>query len=226
MNRTGAIVITVWVCALWPVTAWACAYPTPLRSVNAILLEVLNTNGQLANHQRVRLRRAVDRIGPGALGGALEAELSWRDARAVRRGVGVAAGLAGGGGRTVDPDLRGSLDRIREGIQRTCSGGDAADNAGGDEASSAERGLSRNQGSGGRALTFGEGVVRLSMTFSIYMLFLVFLFGLRRAGKARTEGVMDPDALDPAESASPESRPLADGPPSQEVPAGARPPPQ
>ena len=75
MNRTGAIVIAVWICALSPAAAGACAYPTPLRSVNAILLEVLNTNGQLANHQRVRLRRAVDRIGPGALGGALEAEL-------------------------------------------------------------------------------------------------------------------------------------------------------
>ena len=226
MNRTGAIVIAVWICALSPVAAWACAYPTPLRSVNAILLEVLNTNGQLANHQRVRLRRAVDQIGPGALGGALEAELSWRDTRAVRRVVGVATGLAGGVGRTVDPDLRGSRDRIREGIQSTCSAGDSADNTGSDEASSAERGLSRNEGSGGRALTFGEGVVRLSMTFSIYMLFLVFLFGLRRAIKMRMAGVTDPDVLDPEESASPQTLPLADGPPSQVVPAGARPPPQ
>ena len=77
-----------------------------------------------------------------------------------------------------------------------------------------------------RSLTFGEGVVRLSMTFSIYMLFLVFLFGLRRVLKARMLELTDPDALDPAESASPETRPLADGPPSQAVPAGARPPPQ
>lgn len=197
MTRCGGTVMAMWVLFLWPTWAWACAYPAPVRTVNATLLEVLNGNGQVANHQRARLQRAMSQLGSGALGD----DLSRRDARAVRDVIAVASVLADGIGRTVDPDLRTAVTRVRDGIHDTCVQDDATQAGGGADATSAERGTARNEGSGGRALTFQEGVVRLSLTFTVYMTFLAFLLGLRRIVKQRGEPHGAVDTLAPADPA-------------------------
>lgn len=38
-------------------------------------------------------------------------------------------------------------------------------------------------------LTFREGVMRLSLTFTLYMVFLAFLLGLRRHLRQRADGM-------------------------------------
>lgn len=216
------VILGFWL--LWPAAVWACAYPAPVRSVNAVLLEVLNGNGQIANHQRVRLQRAVGQIAPGALEGALTSELSRRDARALGTVMGVATQLARGVGRDVDPNLRGSVMRIRDGIHTACAQDDATQTGTGEDATGAEHGLGRSEGSGGRGLTFGEGLVRLSYTFTIYVIFLAFLLSIRRILNARLAAATVLDVPAPAAHASPRTPPLADGSPSPSVPAGATPP--
>ncbi len=214
----------VWVLTAWPAMVWACAYPTPVRTANAILLEVLNNGGQINNHHRARLARTMEHIAVGAGNEGLTADLSWRDARAVRAVVEAATTLARGIGREVDPDLRGAVTRVRDGIQTTCVSADAATAARGEDATGSERGTERNTGSGGRALTFGEGVVRLSLTFTIYLAFLIFLFVLRRHLKTREVGLTGIEPAAPEGSASAEIRPSAKATQTPVGPLGAMPP--
>ncbi|WP_299694086.1 hypothetical protein [uncultured Tateyamaria sp.] len=210
---------------LWPAMLWACVYPAPVRAINTTLLEVLNGGGKVSNHQRTRLQRAMAQIAPGAVTATLRAELSRRDARAVGDVIAVAALLADGIGLSVDPDVRTPVTRVRDGIQQTCAQDNAQRSGNGEDATSAEHGLGRNEGAGGRGLTFGEGVARLSLTFTIYMTFLAFLLGIRRFFKER-EAAMALVAHGQAAHVSPEVLHPADVPPSPADPASAMPPPR
>lgn len=214
MIRLAAFLVTLWLSALSPPAVWACVYPAPMRSVNTILLEALNANGTLANPQRVRLRQAMSQLSPGALGATLAQEVSRGDARAAAAVLAAAGQLADGIGRVVDPDLRGALTQVRDAIHQTCAQDNAVQTGTGADATDAERGQARNEGSGGRGLSFGEGVVRLSMTFTIYMAFLGCLLGFRQFVKAGAGSMADPGVHGSGESAPPGSPPLAGAPPS------------
>ncbi len=178
---------TLWVSMLFlicPAMVWACAFPAPLRSVNTTLLAVLDNGGTVSIHQREALRRAMSQVTPDALKRTLRQDIARRDARAAGAVIDTAVALAGGRGMAVPLELREDVARLEQAVRGACTG--TAVSAGGTEdAKSAEHGSDRSEGSGGRALTFREGVARLSITFTIYLAFLAFLLGARRSIKDR-----------------------------------------
>lgn len=181
------------VLVLWSGAGLACVYPAPVRSVTATLLTALNGSGQLANAQRTRLAQAMAQIAPEALSATLSGEVPRRDARAVDAVLAVAEPLARGIGTTVPEAVRTPLNRVRAAVLDTCATDNAVQTGDGLRATDSEHGTSRNEGGGGRALTFGEGVARLSLTFTIYMTFVAFLLGVRRLIKDRAEATPAPD---------------------------------
>lgn len=152
----------------------------PLRVANETLLSILDGGGNVSVHQRGRLARAVAQMSPDVVKQTLFQEVKRRDARAAHNVIDTALALASGRGMTVDKGLRDDILRVDQAVDASCSGSDSAA-SGAEDADGAEHGVARRQtGWGGRVLTFREGVLRLSLTFTIYMVFLAFLLGLRR----------------------------------------------
>jgi len=171
-----ALVITL---AFAPSLAMACVYPAPLRDITRTMSAILDAGGEVSNHQRSRLRRAVAQVSPQALADALRPDIARRDHRAAVAILDKAAALANGNGLRVGDDMRDHTARLSTAVQAACSGNAQAVSS--DEAAQgAEHGTTRSTGNGGRALTFREGVARLSITFTIYLAFLAFLLGFRR----------------------------------------------
>ncbi|WP_299371140.1 hypothetical protein [uncultured Tateyamaria sp.] len=171
--------IWAWIICAVPGLAVACAYPAPLRSVNTTLLAVLEAGGEVSIHHRNRLARTVGGIVPDQLKQHLAQDVARRDARAAAAVIDVAVALADGRGIRLSDDLRDPVARLGAAIQSDCAGsGQVA--GGADAAVGAEHGTRRDPTQGARALTFREGVARLSLTFTVYMTFLAFLLGVRR----------------------------------------------
>jgi len=164
-----------------PGVAAACVYPMPLRVVNDTLITALDRKGEVDNYTRNRLRRTLDYLSVDAMIDALSGEVSRRDLRAVRSVIGVAAALADGRGLIVDADLRADTTRLKQAVQTACSDATLGVSSAG-KANGSERGGARRQGTG-RGLTFREGMVRLSLAFTLYLAFLVFLFFVRQRYK-------------------------------------------
>ncbi|WP_299297536.1 hypothetical protein [uncultured Tateyamaria sp.] len=180
-----------------PTLAAACAYPAPLRSVNATLLAVLDAGGTVSIHHRNRLVRAIAGLEGEALKRTIAQEVARGDARAAGQVIDTATALAAGRGMVVDPGLRDPVSRLGASIQSQCSGTSQVA-SGTDAAAGAEHGDRRDVTVGGRALTFREGVARLSLTFTIYLVFLAALLGIRRhvhqRARAQQDGVAPPVA--------------------------------
>ncbi|WP_189368108.1 hypothetical protein [Tateyamaria omphalii] len=182
----------------WQSMALACAYPVPLRVANGTLLAILDAGGNVSNHQRDRLARAMAQIAPDVVKRTLSDEARRRDARAAHAVIDTALALANGRGMTVDEGLRDQVFRLDQAVDASCSGSNSAA-SGEEDAHSSEHGVTRQTGGGGRALTFREGVARLSLTFTLYMVFLAFLFGLRRHFRQRAadaEETSDPQQVE------------------------------
>ncbi|WP_299551489.1 hypothetical protein [uncultured Tateyamaria sp.] len=174
-RSTHAVIVLL----LWHGMAMACAYPTPLRVANGTLLSILDGGGQVSVHQRDRLARAMAQMSPEVVKRTLSQDTPRRDARAAHAVIDTALALASGRGMTVNEGLRDHVVRLDQAVDATCSGGNSAA-SGNDDADGAEHGTPRQTDRGGRSLTFREGVARLSLTFTLYMVFLAFLFGFRR----------------------------------------------
>lgn len=175
----GAVLLS-----LWPALVWACAYPLPLRHANTTLLAALDGGGTVTIHQREALRRVMAQVSPDVLKRQLRQEVARRDARAAGVVIDTAVALASGRGMTVAPNLRDDVARLGQAVKAACLG--QASVAGkGEAAQSVEHGTARSEGDGGRALTFREGVTRLSITFTIYLVFMAFVLGIRRTIKER-----------------------------------------
>ncbi len=180
---------------LWHSTALACAYPVPLRVANGTLLSVLDGGGNVSVHQRDRLARAMAQMSPEVVKRTLSQDARRRDARAAHAVIDTALALASGRGVTVDEGLRDHVVRLDQAVDASCSGSDSAV-SGSEDADGAEHGVTRPTDRGERSLTFREGVKRLSLTFTIYMVFLAFLFGLRRHLRQRsTEAISASEPL-------------------------------
>ena len=209
---------------LSPLAVDACIYPAPLRVVNAVMLGALDGDGSLTRSQRIRLQRAMTQLDPQALQGALRGEVSRGERAEIAQILRAAGALANSTGFAVSPDLRAPLNRLRGAVSDICATEDAVGAGAGEVATDAERGLTRSTGNGGQPLTFSEGVMRLSLTFTIYMTFLAFLLGVRRIVKHREADAMAPLSRDPAERAPPEILRPAVVQPSPTAPEGATPP--
>ncbi|WP_157598786.1 hypothetical protein [Tateyamaria omphalii] len=155
-----------------------------MRTINATLLTVLNVGGEVSVHHRGALRRSLGQLDTAAVLSALQEDATRRDARAAQTILTVAQALADGRGVRVEDGVRSDVTRLASAADAACSGAANAATSG-EDAAGAEQGKGRNTGQGGRALTFQEGVVRLSLTFTIYLIFLAFLLGLRRQLRER-----------------------------------------
>lgn len=169
---------------LWPGLLLACAYPTPLRVANATLLSILDEGGQVSIHRRDRLARAMAQMSPDVVKRTVSQDARRRDARAAHAVIDAATALASGRGMRLEEDMRAHVMRLDRAADVSCSGSDGVA-SGSDEADGAEHGTTRETDRGARALTFRERVTRLSLTFTLYMAFLAFLFGLRRQLRER-----------------------------------------
>ncbi|MEM8654670.1 MAG: hypothetical protein AAGF36_07975 [Pseudomonadota bacterium] len=163
--------------------------------MNTLFLDILNQGGAVSVNQRSAITRGLSQINPDALKQQLQQDLSRRDARAANAVIDVAVAFSAGRGIRLDDGLRPHVERLRAAVDSTCSGQvDAATS--GQAATEAEHGTERSTGNGGRPLTFREGVVRLSLTFTTYLIFLAFLLGFRRewrTRRARLEASRPPD---------------------------------
>ncbi|MEM6373435.1 MAG: hypothetical protein AAF727_11740 [Pseudomonadota bacterium] len=164
---------------LVPVVAQACVFPNSLRMVNKTLSDQIARGGEVGGFVRNTLARALSAMPPGAMENALQGEISRADMRATREVLATAALLADGRGLRVDPELRVYTTRLGDAIETACADGDHAASGTG-EATAIERGTERKAFGGGTGLTFGEGMARLSIAFSIYAAFLVALFVFRQ----------------------------------------------
>ncbi|MEL6464699.1 MAG: hypothetical protein AAFQ58_07000 [Pseudomonadota bacterium] len=185
---------------------YACVYPTALRSANTLLLDILDAGGAVSVHHRAKLGRTLSHMDPVVVIATLTQDVPRRDARAAQVVLDVVGRLANGRGLRVEEAMRPHLNRLDAAADDACSGTtDVA--AGPDAAQGAEQGKGRQTGQGGRALTFREGVVRLSVTFTTYLIFLAFLLGLRREWRARRARLDIPKATDPPREPGAPQRP-------------------
>jgi len=184
MSRIVLIFRIVLALAMMPGTASACVYPTPLRVLNDTMIEAIERGGEVTIRARVRMGRILDNISADDLLRAISGEVSRRNLRAARNVMAAAAALADGRGLKIDPSLGEDTSRLKEAVRSTCS--DATQGVTGTApAKGVEFGGDRKEGSTGRGLTFQEGLIRLSVAFTIYLIFLVFLFVLRQILNAR-----------------------------------------
>lgn len=180
----GAVFSFAILWAMGPGGALACVYPMALRNVNTAFVGAFNAGGAVDVHLRMRLQRSLEGTSIVALEDAVRGEISRSELRAVRGVLTAARALARGDGRALPADLRAQTTQLAEAVQSGCSGAGEG-TAGAGDAATAEQGTERREGGAGTALTFREGVQRLSMTFTLYMVFLAFLLGLRRIVKTR-----------------------------------------
>ncbi|WP_299722606.1 hypothetical protein [uncultured Tateyamaria sp.] len=171
-----------WVLIVWTMTsmaAAACAYPASLQMVNKTMIAQLKRGGEVSMFVRNSLRRSLDRMPADAMLTTLSGEVGWRDLRAARTVLEVATALADGRGFTIDPDLRQHTSRLNDAVQAACSDGTQGA-SGAAETNAVERSDARKEVGTSVGLTFGEGMARLSVAFSIYAVFLAFLFAFRQ----------------------------------------------
>ena len=188
-----AIVIWTLLIAMGPGSALACVYPAAVQRVNAVLVTALDTRAPVDVNLRMQVRRALNGTSIVAMQDAMRGDLSRREMRDVRAVLGTANALAEGQRRTLPADLRDQTSRVAAAMHTACSGADGVA-AGTTTATDVERGVIRNSDKADTSLQFGEGVMRLTMTFTIYMLFLAFLLGLRTVLNARIDATL-PDHL-------------------------------
>ena len=183
-GRMSRVILILWLglaAVLMPRGADACVYPTALRMVNDTLMGAMDRGGEVRTQTRMRLARALAAMSAQTVVAALAPEITRRELRAVRVVLNEAAALADGRGTVVDPGVRDHATRLKEAVQTACASSAAQGANGTDPADGIDRGGARRQGGTGRALTFQEGMMRLSVTFTIYLVFLVFLFVTRQA---------------------------------------------
>lgn len=178
MRSVFRILWVICALAVVPVAGWACIYPGPLMALNGTLIEIQNMDGRVSVHHRDRLRRGVDALSPDALRRTLAADVGRADLRAVDAVMAVSSELALGVGLVLDPAIRTHTTRLTEAVQTACPGQGQTEGVG-DSASGLEHGT-RQAGGTGRALTFREGLTRLSIAFTIYAIFLASVIALRR----------------------------------------------
>lgn len=191
MCRIAVLFRILLVLALMPGAVSACIYPTPLRLLNDTMIEAIKRGGDVTIQTRNRLGRILDTMSADELLKTISGEVSRGNLRAAREVLAAAAVLADGRGRKIDPDLREETSRLKEAVSSACS--DATQGvAGTAPAEGVEFGGGRKEGSTGRGLTFQEGMIRLSAAFTIYLIFLAFLFVLRQILNARYQTVNPP----------------------------------
>lgn len=147
--------------------------------VNTTLIEQMKRGGEVSMYVRNTLRRALEHMPADAVLTTLSGEVGRRDLRAARNVLAVATALADGRGLTIDPELREYTTRLDEAAQEACSDGTLGA-SGTEDANSIERSSARKEVGSGGGLTFGEGMARLSVAFSIYAVFLAGLFTFRQ----------------------------------------------
>lgn len=170
-----------------PGISLACAYPSGLRTANATLDTILRAGGAVSVHHRDTLRRSIGQLDPQSLTATLGPELGRRTVRSMTAVIDTATALASGRGLSVDDAMRPHVKRLHDAVDSACSGATEVA-VGGEDAGGAEQGKTRQGGQGGSGLTFRQGVARLSLTFTIYLTFLVFLLGVRRHYHMRAGG--------------------------------------
>lgn len=175
---------------------FACAYPNAFRVVNDTLNDQLVRGGEVSQFVRHTLRRALDQMPAESILTSMQGQLGRGDLRAARRVLAVAGTLADGRGVTVDPDLRSDTMRLREAVEQDCANG-TLDGNGTGEATGVDGGGERKAGGVGRALTFKEGMTRLSIAFTLYAVFLLALFAFRQFYRRHYETPTDEDAKPP-----------------------------
>ena len=205
MWRAGLL---CYVLIAWTVTSTAslaCVFPTPLRVVNKTLGQQIDRGGEVGIYVRNTLRRALDSMPADAMLTTLAESASRAEMRSARAVLGVAGTLADGRGRVIHPSLKEHTSRLDEAIQLACSDGTQGA-SGVSEATSVESGGARKNVGSGRGLTFGQGLARLSIAFSLYVVFLVFLFAFRQMYHRQyaTRAADTSMAADPAVTATPQ----------------------
>lgn len=180
--RNVLYAMIIWI--MLPSLAAACAYPNGLRATNATLLSILDAGGTVSVHHRQALRRSLDQINAAMVLQALSQEVPRRDVRAAGTVLQTAQALADGRGVRVDADMRDTLRRLSDAVDVSCSGGTEVA-TGAEDAQGAEQGTERSAGQGGRPMTYREQVARLSLTFTVYLVFLAALLGFRQQWRAR-----------------------------------------
>ncbi|WP_415401470.1 hypothetical protein [Tateyamaria sp. SN3-11] len=166
---------------LLPYGVLACAYPIPLQVINTTLGAVHASGGEVGMHHRTRLRRALDQLDVPALRQSLGEVLGRSDRRAADTVLKASAALAGGRGFKLEPDVAEKSRQLASVMQRDCVEGTQAEGQGATD--STAHGARQSERGAASALTFREGITRLSITFTIYLIFLAAVIGLRRDHK-------------------------------------------
>ncbi|WP_299147041.1 hypothetical protein [uncultured Tateyamaria sp.] len=191
----------LWVCAVMVSgPALACAYPPAIRVLVKTLNDVRLSGAEVAIHQRNRLRLALSRLDPAVVRTTLPGELRRANMRSVNALMVVSASLAKGNGVRLSPADTRHTERLATAIREGCE--DSNSNIAGTEpAEGAESGARRANEGSGTALTFREGLNRLSITFALYMAFLstvVIIRRTQRGGPSTRTPALVVDALMPA----------------------------
>lgn len=170
--------------AIWlPGAMWACDYPGPLRAISTTLMSVQEGGGQVGNYHRSRLRQALGQMDVVAVQNNLAGILGRADRRAVAAMLILSQSLANGMGRSLSAGDADQARQLAQSIRTTCPADTQAKAKSTPSSQALEQGESQLDGDGSRALTFRQGLARLSLTFSVYMTFLAFVIGLRRQWK-------------------------------------------
>ncbi|MFL4469798.1 hypothetical protein ACERZ8_07935 [Tateyamaria armeniaca] len=147
--------------------------------MNTTLIKQMDRGGEVGMFVRNTLRRALANMPADAVLASMAGEVSRGELRSARTVLGVATALADGRGVFVDPALREHTSRLDDAVQEACSDGTQGA-SGVSEASGVEGGGARKEVGSAGGLTFSEGMARLSIAFSIYAVFLAFLFVFRQ----------------------------------------------
>lgn len=193
LGRLHIVILALWL----PGVAIACDYPAPLRTISATLMSIQDTSGQVAPFHRARLRQALRHLDLPALQRDLAAALNRADRRAATQMLTLSATLANGIGRDLSERQAAQARHLANAIRVACPADTLAKAQGIPRDASREQSAPHLGDATGTGITFREGLTRLSLTFTIYAVFLAVVIGLRRQWKVMARSV-DPDPAPPA----------------------------
>ncbi|WP_299286375.1 hypothetical protein [uncultured Tateyamaria sp.] len=184
----------LWVCAMMVSgPTLACAYPPGIQVLVKTLNDVRLSGAEVAIHQRNRLRLGLSRLDPAVVRTTLPGELSRANMRSVNAVLAVSAALAKGNGVRLSPADMRHTERLVTAMREGCEDGNSSI-AGTEPAKGVESGARRANEGSGTALTFREGLNRLSITFALYVTFLSTVVIIRRTQRAG-QSTPTPDLL-------------------------------
>lgn len=187
LYRIQLMVLLLWV----PGVVWACPYPAPLRAISATLTSVQENGGVVGNYHRARLSRALGQTNESALMRDLGGDVTRGDRRAVAAVLTLSSALANGMGRTLSVPESEQAHHLAAAIRTACLSDTKAKASHATPPASLEQDQQKGAGDGAAGLTFRQGIVRLSLTFTVYMTFLAFVIGLRRQWKRSMQALLD-----------------------------------